>query len=60
MKAISADERRSFIENNTRFLPVPHAPEISLHVADEATALWQKTEEELEAIGLPPPFWAFA
>jgi predicted nicotinamide N-methyase len=29
-------------------------------VADEATALWQKTEEELEAIGLPPPFWAFA
>ena len=60
MKAISAGERRAFIENNTRFLPVPHAPEISLHVADEATALWQKTEEELEAIGLPPPFWAFA
>nr|WP_210329368.1 50S ribosomal protein L11 methyltransferase [Methylorubrum zatmanii] len=40
--------------------PVPHAPEIVLHVADEATALWQKTEDELEAIGLPPPFWAFA
>ncbi|GLS54529.1 50S ribosomal protein L11 methyltransferase [Methylobacterium gregans] len=39
---------------------MPHAPEIRLHVADEATALWQKTEEELEAIGLPPPFWAFA
>ena len=31
-----------------------------LHVADEATALWQKTEEELEEVGLPPPFWAFA
>jgi predicted nicotinamide N-methyase len=29
-------------------------------VADEATALWQKTEEELGEIGLPPPFWAFA
>jgi predicted nicotinamide N-methyase len=39
---------------------VPHAPEISLHVADEATELWQKTEEELGEIGLPPPFWAFA
>jgi predicted nicotinamide N-methyase len=22
--------------------------------------LWQKTEEELNEIGLPPPFWAFA
>ncbi len=31
-----------------------------LHLADEAVALWQKTEEELGQIGLPPPFWAFA
>jgi predicted nicotinamide N-methyase len=31
-----------------------------LHVADQATALWQKTEDELGAIGLAPPFWAFA
>ena len=38
----------------------PHAPEISLQLADEATALWEKTEEELGEIGLPPPFWAFA
>ena len=29
-------------------------------MADEATALWEKTEEELGEIGLPPPFWAFA
>ena len=50
----------AFILRETRLLPVPHAPEISLHVADEATDLWQKTEEELEEIGLPPPFWAFA
>lgn len=35
-------------------------PEIRLHLADEAHDLWQKTEEELEQIGLPPPFWAFA
>jgi predicted nicotinamide N-methyase len=39
---------------------VPHAPELRLHVADEATALWERTEEELGAMGLPPPFWAFA
>lgn len=38
----------------------PHVPELRLHLADEAHGLWQKTEEELAAIGLPPPFWAFA
>lgn len=41
-------------------MPVDFAPEISLHLADEATALWQKTEDDLDVIGLPPPFWAFA
>jgi predicted nicotinamide N-methyase len=50
----------AFIRAHTRLLPVPHAPEIRLHLADEATALWQKTEDELGEIGLPPPFWAFA
>jgi predicted nicotinamide N-methyase len=53
-------DRRSFILAHTGLLPVPHAPEISLHVAQEATELWQKTEDELATIGLPPPFWAFA
>ncbi len=33
---------------------------MKLHLADEAVALWTKTEEELGEIGLPPPFWAFA
>ena len=50
----------AFIRATTRPQPVPHAPEITLHVADEATELWEKTEEELGEIGLPPPFWAFA
>lgn len=57
---IAPEDRAAFIRAHTRLAPVPHAPEIRLHVADEATALWQKTEEELGAIGLPPPFWAFA
>ncbi|MBS7541066.1 class I SAM-dependent methyltransferase [Ancylobacter lacus] len=35
-------------------------PEIVLHLADEAVPIWQRTEEELGAMGLPPPFWAFA
>lgn len=55
-----ADDPLGFIRAHTRVLPVPHAPEIVLHVADEATALWEKTEEALDEIGLPPPFWAFA
>lgn len=61
MSAVDAGaDRLAFIRAHTRLLPVPHAPEISLHVAQEATELWQKTEEELATIGLPPPFWAFA
>ncbi len=53
-------ERRRFILTQTELLAVPLVPEISLHLAHEAVPLWQKTEEELGAMGLPPPFWAFA
>ena len=57
---VTEGERERFIRANTALHPVPHAPEIALHVADEAVALWQRTEEELEAEGIAPPFWAFA
>ena len=50
----------AFIRDNTRLQPVPHAPEISLWLADEVTPIWRLTEEELGEMGLPPPFWAFA
>ncbi|TXH84789.1 MAG: methyltransferase [Rhizobium sp.] len=53
-------DKTAFIRTNTRLRPVPLAPEIMLHVADEAVPLWHKTEEELGEAGLPPPFWAFA
>ena len=53
-------DRKAFIRANTRLKPVPLVPEISLYVADEAVPIWQKTEEELDAMGLPPPYWAFA
>src|SRR3954462_8824420 len=53
-------DRKAFIRANTRLKPVPHVPEISLYLADESVPIWQKTEEELEQIGLPPPYWAFA
>lgn len=49
-----------FILENTAVMAPPHVPEIRLRLADEAHELWLKTEGELEQIGLPPPFWAFA
>lgn len=50
----------AFIRENTRVLAPSHIPELSLHLADDAVALWQLTEEQLGELGLPPPFWAFA
>ncbi len=49
-----------FIRQNTSLLAPPLVPEVLLHLAHEAVPIWQKTEEELGEIGLPPPFWAFA
>jgi len=50
----------AFIRANTQLLAPPHTPEIWLHLATELVPIWQKTEEELAAIGVSPPFWAFA
>ena len=52
--------KRDFIVANTGLIAPPLTPEIRLRLADEAVPIWRKTEEELGAMGLPPPFWAFA
>jgi len=49
-----------FIRDNTALLAPPLVPEVRLHLAHEALPLWEKTEEELGQLGLPPPYWAFA
>jgi predicted nicotinamide N-methyase len=54
------EDPEAFIRANTVLRPAPHAPEISLYVADEITPIWQMTEEALGELGLAPPFWAFA
>jgi predicted nicotinamide N-methyase len=59
-ESVRVIDPEAFIRANTTVLPVPLTPEIQLHLAHEAVPLWQKTEEELGEIGLPPPFWAFA
>ena len=53
-------DRARFIRDNTTLMAPPLVPEVQLHLAHEAVPLWQKTEEELGEMGLPPPFWAFA
>lgn len=53
-------DQTAFIRENTLLLAPPLVPEIRLHLAAEALPLWEKTEEQLGEIGLPPPYWAFA
>ena len=60
MSLKSPADAAAFIRANTALIAPPHVPEIRLHLADEAHELWHRTEEELDEIGLPPPFWAFA
>lgn len=60
MIAPTPEARRAFILDNTRRQRPPHTPELVLHLADEITPIWRMTEEALQEIGLPPPFWAFA
>ena len=60
MTALTPNSAKQFILDNTALMAPPHVPEVTLRLADEAHDLWRRTEDELAAIGLPPPFWAFA
>ena len=53
-------DRAAFIRANTALVAPPLVPEIRLHLATEVVPLWKLTEEELQAQGIPPPYWAFA
>lgn len=63
---LSLSESRSrasdetFIRANTKPLQPPLVPEITLLLAEESLPIWQKTEEELGGLNVPPPYWAFA
>ena len=57
---MSKPDPAAFIRTNTKILSPPLLPEIRLHLAEQSLPIWMKTEEELGASGLPPPFWAFA
>ncbi len=52
--------RVSFLRANTKLLVSKLVPEIKLHLAEESLPIWEKTEEELGEMNVPPPYWAFA
>lgn len=60
MPGPALDDPKAFVLENTRLQSSPLVPEIMLHLAHEMLPLWTLTEEELDASGLPPPWWAFA
>jgi predicted nicotinamide N-methyase len=55
-----SDSLVRFIIGNTELLAPPLLPEIKLHLAAESLPIWQKTEDELGEMNVPPPYWAFA
>lgn len=53
-------QQTAFIAANTYLMAPPLVPEILLHLAEESLPIWGKTEDELAAMNLADPFWAFA
>lgn len=51
---------RGFIRDNARLTAPPLVPEIGLYLAEESLPIWRKTEDELNQVNVPPPYWAFA
>ena len=49
-----------FISANTQVQTTTLLPEIHLALASELMPVWRASEAELEAEGVPPPYWAFA
>ncbi len=50
----------AFVRANTCLMPVPLVPQLRLHLAEESLPIWQRSEDELGEMNVPPPYWAFA
>jgi predicted nicotinamide N-methyase len=55
-----AESHIAFVRTNTAVEVPPLIPEIRLYLATEVMPIWQATEVDLDALGVPPPYWAFA
>ena len=50
----------AFVRAHTIVASPPMLPEVRLHLATELSPLWEKTQDWLDDVGVPPPYWAFA
>ena len=50
----------AWIREHTKLVAQPLVPEVRLHLAREMDEIWERSEEALERVGVPAPFWAFA
>jgi predicted nicotinamide N-methyase len=57
---LTPSEHEEFICSHAALTRPPLVPELSLWLAEEATALWEASEVTLNDAGVPPPFWTFA
>ncbi|MFJ9607414.1 class I SAM-dependent methyltransferase [Kitasatospora sp. NPDC101176] len=60
LRTLQPEPDLAFVRSATELKPVPFVPEVRLHMAEDAIALWETTERARGEVGLPPPFWAFA
>ncbi|HLY78087.1 MAG TPA: 50S ribosomal protein L11 methyltransferase [Caulobacteraceae bacterium] len=60
MIGLDLEFRRGFVRENSRPQRPAIVPELLLHLAGGAAPIWKLTEDELKAVGLPPPYWSYA
>lgn len=51
------DERRAFVVEHTRLVPVPLVPELVVHCASAVTPVWFELARALDDDDVDPPFW---
>ena len=56
----NAENPRILITENTAIVAPRLVPEVTLHLADEDLPLYRAGEDELAALGIGTPYWAFA
>lgn len=52
-------DHANFIRAQTKIAKPSLVPELKLHLATEISPIWRATQNELDDMGLPPPYWAF-
>jgi predicted nicotinamide N-methyase len=57
---MSSVDAEAWIRSETVIASPPLVPEIRAHLITEACPLWRAGEKELDRLGIPPPYWAFA